>query len=126
MSGSQSTSTEPQAYVPWYVLRPGVRRCEHILKELRKFQSLIRHCDRRATDVDLAEPLSTVIPNLNSNGNWWDTHQQIEAEIQRRMLPVHQYLCLIGVGTQWTLHDREGCGWTRDIIRDYFRFPEEM
>src|SRR5689334_5451234 len=103
MASGTETPSPAEPYVPWYVHRPSAKRCEHILKALREFQSLIRHRDRMATDIDLAQPLETLLPNVTTEKGWWVTQQQIEAELQRRMLPVQQYLNLTGVGTRWTL-----------------------
>src|ERR1700719_1324692 len=86
---------------PLYLRRqPGYFHCRKALKRVKCFQDLIRHKERWAGDLDLAQPLEELIPNWQANGGG----ARIELEIEKLQQLVQwdmQYIAVTNTGYLW-------------------------
>ena len=127
-------STIQRPHVPWGVQRPSYFRCQRILRELRKFQDLIRYRER--IDVEEALPLNTLLPKQTQSltNNSWKTQQVIDREIQRLQIFVESSLFVMGVPlevsfkhTEWDLEQQKEVTETHryNLIGDYYQLQRE-
>jgi hypothetical protein len=112
---------------PLYVRRqPGYFHCRKALKRTKRFQDLIRHKERWAGDIDLAQPIEELIPDWQGNGGV----ARIELEIEKLQQLVQwdmQYIGATNTGYLWDdpYHVGPDPGEPRrfDLVMDYFRLP---
>jgi hypothetical protein len=112
-----------EPHIPLSSLRPGFFRCRLILRDLRRFQDLIRH--REQWDAADAQPLCELIPHLDTTQNAFRQSQEIDREIQRLMILVGGHLQAAGVSTIWNFMQKGGSVKKQDIIRNYFHMLDE-
>lgn len=109
--------------------QPGYFRCSSILKDLSRFQDLIRHYQRYATQIDFAKPLEELIPEATDSNR----RVLIEREINRMIPRIQAYLFIAYVETtivsteetpefdpesRFPKYVKEENHW--DLIHDYF------
>src|SRR5690242_11774025 len=78
---------------------PGYFACGRVVKDLQKFQDLIRHHRSWAHQIEFARPLKELIPKDTK-----PEHEQtvIEREINRLLPLVGQDLFMVGISTHVT------------------------
>jgi hypothetical protein len=115
--------TSPPSRPLFYRPSPGFWRTRYILKQAKKFQDLIRHRERWASDIDLAQPLKKLLPGI-PEALWV---QSIDLEIGKLQRPVHWALNHFGVSTSTLYKDRYAPEAEEprryDLVLDYFRLP---
>jgi len=115
--------TSPPSRPLFYRPSPGFWRTRYILKQARKFQDLIRHKERWASDIDLAQPLKKLLPGV-PEALWI---QSIDLEISKGQRLVHWALNHFGVPTSTLYKDRYAPEGEKprqyDLVLDYFRLP---
>lgn len=115
---------------------PGYFACKTIIKDLQKFQDLVRHHQRRAHQIGFARPLPELIPGLKEKDP--STPELIKREINRLIPIVRRYLKVAGIEHQIQIrHTQEQREYDfeknipkfiakerqYDLIRDYFEIP---
>lgn len=113
--------------------RPGYRECERILDRLRRFQDLVRHHQRWASEIERARPLEELLPEGTK-----PTEQPSEIKRQiRRLIPlVARDLTLggvqLGVRRVFARYDPEKRRSVEEfgdrdyhLINDYFALPND-
>jgi hypothetical protein len=106
---------------------PGYFTTRRVLKRLRKFQNIIRHKERWATDIRFACPIEEVLP---PNTPVSEQVEVLEKEIHRMMHIVRWDINYAGVTTavvhkHWDPAERKNQENRYDLILDYFRLPRE-
>lgn len=123
------TTPEPTPHVP--LLKPGYFECGKILERLHRFQDLVRHHQRRGTQLSLARPLEKLLPSGAPEGYRYEV---IEQEINRLVPLVGSALyhaeiwTLISWPTQETEYDGDKLIQKKvdrrfDLVEDYFQIP---
>jgi hypothetical protein len=103
---------------------PGFWRTKTKLHRARRLQDLIRHRERWAGDIDLAQPLEKLLPDFPPDKR----SAVLDQEINRLLRVVHWDLNSYGVPTAYIFedpYDQTGSPEKKkyDIILDYFRLP---
>jgi len=116
-----SVELEPPVFLqPW----PGYWRTHGFIKRAKRLQDLIRHRERWATEIELAQPLEDLFPGMDRV----EASQHIEEEIGKLQQVVYWDLNRFAMVNTGVLYkDRyavEGEPDRKyDLILDYFRLP---
>jgi hypothetical protein len=77
---------------------PGYFATQAIINDLQRFQNLLRHHQRWATQIDFAPPIEQLIPDITDTNQRW----LIEREINRLIPIIKEHLKNANIGTAVT------------------------
>jgi len=106
---------------------PGYFATKRILKRLSRFQNVIRHKERWATDIDIACPIEELVdPKIPMH----ERFRVLNHEIRRTMQIVYWDINYTGVPTgvihkHWDIVEQKDINQQFDVIIDYFRLPRD-
>lgn len=115
---------------PLYQRRlPGYFRCKKALNRVKRFQDLVRHKERWANEIDLAQPIEALISGYDASRGT----QSIDLEIGKLQQLVQWDMRYIAVtNTTYLINDPDHIGQEPDeprrfdLVMDYFRLPRPM
>ena len=103
----------------------GYLACRRALERLHRFQDLLRHRERWATEIDLAQPLEKLLPHPLPKDNF-QMSQLIDREINRLIPTVHAILQRAEINTKWIIRSEDPAEeQSRDLVYEYFELSQK-